>query len=191
MPSLARHLPNLVSAARIVLAPYILNLLWNGEFGAALAWFAIAGASDGIDGYLARKLGAESKLGAQLDPIGDKLLLSGAFLVLALRSDIPLWLAGLVLGRDVLILAGALTIAAIFKSHMKKLPAFPPSQWGKWSTTFQILYILITIAALGGLLDFGPGELLREAAGWVTVLLTVISGLDYVRRGAGMLRESG
>ncbi len=186
-----RHLPNIVSAARIVLAPYILYLLWTGKFGTALVWFAIAGVSDGIDGYLARRLGAESKLGAQLDPIGDKLLLSGAFLVLALRSDIPLWLAGLVLGRDLLILAGALTIAAIFKSRMKKLPAFPPSQWGKWSTTVQILYILVTIAALAELLDLGLGAVTGEVLRWATVLLTTISGLDYVRRGAGILRETG
>src|SRR5262249_55901559 len=99
-----RVIPNLLSAARLAIAPFLFAVLWRREYGLALALCVIAGISDGLDGMLARRLGATSRFGAYLDPVADKILLSGAFLTLALDGAIEKWLAVLVFGRDVLIL---------------------------------------------------------------------------------------
>jgi len=162
-----KHLPNLLTAARIAMAPYIFYLLSIHSFDAALVWFAVASATDILDGFLARRLHADSRIGAYLDPIADKILLSGSFLVLAFTGAIPWWLTALVLGRDALILAGAIG-ALIFR----KTPGnFTPSVWGKASTFAQILYVLAVVAGL-------PSEVLS----WVVAVLAVTSGAHYAIR---------
>src|SRR6202166_4182562 len=97
------------------------------EYGAVLIWFLLSGITDGLDGWIARRWNVQSRLGAMLDPIGDKLLLSGSFLVLALDGAMEKWLAVLVLGRDVVILL----FAAGLLLFSKKKADFPPSWWGK------------------------------------------------------------
>jgi cardiolipin synthase len=168
-----KQLPNLLSAARLALAPYLFFLLWRRDYALALAVCVVAGVTDGLDGLLARKLGANSRLGAYLDPIADKVLLSGAFLTLALDGAIELWLAAVVLGRDALILlaAGAFALA-------KSARDFPPSFWGKASTAAQIVFIVALISHLAGLADLWLVTLLK----WLVAALTVWSGLDYARR---------
>jgi cardiolipin synthase len=167
------QLPNLVSALRLVLAPYICYLLGTRHFLAALVWFAIAGVSDGLDGWLARRYGVASRMGALLDPVADKVLLSGAFLTLALTFVIPWWLTFFVLGRDVMILA-----FAVHTLMTKTQREFPPSIWGKLSTAVQIAYIL---AVVGYQADFGYSAIVLLLA-WATFGLTVYSGIDYARK---------
>ncbi len=104
--------------------------MWRREYGPVLGWFLFCGITDGVDGWIARRWNAQSRLGAMLDPIGDKLLLSGSFVVLAIDGAMEWWLAVLVLGRDVVILLFA---AAMLLFSKKKLE-FPPSWWGKSST---------------------------------------------------------
>jgi cardiolipin synthase (CMP-forming) len=168
-----RYLPNLFSGARLILAPYIFWLMWRREYGPVLAWFLFCGITDGIDGWIARRWHAQSRLGAMLDPIGDKLLLSGSFLVLALDGAMERWLAVLVLGRDVAILsvAGALLLS-------KKKIEFPPSWWGKASTVAQICYIVALIGHLGGFLP----AILPEIGKWCVLAFLAISSVDYARR---------
>ena len=124
-----KQIPNLLTAARLLAAPYILYLLWTGGYRTALVWFAIASATDVLDGFLARRLRVVSKIGALLDPVADKVLLSGSFLILGLRGIIPIWLMVLVLGRDLMILGFA--IVALARKIRRE---FPPSVWGKAST---------------------------------------------------------
>ena len=162
-----------MSALRIALAPYIFYLLWTHQFRSALVWFAVAGLSDGVDGWLARRYGAASRLGALLDPVADKVLLSGSFLVLALRFVVPFSLTFMVLGRDVLILVFALRALAT-----KTRREFPPSIWGKLSTVAQIAYVLAVVGFQAGY-GYGPVVVLL---GWVTFGLTAYSGIDYARR---------
>jgi cardiolipin synthase len=142
-----KALPNLLTAARIALAPYLFYLLWNRRYGLALILCFAAGVTDGFDGLLARKLGASSRLGEFLDPIADKILLSGAFLTLALDGATPKWLAILVFGRDILILIFA-AIAFLFT----KVRSLSPTFWGKASTTSQIVYIVVVLAHFTGIL---------------------------------------
>lgn len=171
-----RHVPNILSAARILAAPYVCWLLWQPEYAAALVWMGIIGATDWFDGYLARRLKAQSKLGAILDPIADKVLMGGAFLTLALKSAIPAWLAWLVLGRDVVILVFALIILAFTKTRRE----FPPSLAGKMSTGGQILYVLAVTAAGAGYIPAG----VHQYGQWAMATVTAWSSVDYALRAA-------
>jgi cardiolipin synthase (CMP-forming) len=174
-------LPNLFTLVRLLLAPVIVGAIWNRHAFAALAIFAVAAATDVIDGYLARHFGASTASGAFLDPIADKLLLTGVYLALALAGSVPWWLVAVILGRDLLILAAsAVALAAT------KLRAFPPSRWGKASTFFQI----VTAVAFLGRDAFGWPLLavFSEALIWPTLALTLWSGVDYGWRGVRLLR---
>jgi cardiolipin synthase len=163
-----KALPNLLSALRLALAPFIFWFLGLGRYGGALILFAAAALTDWLDGFFARRWRVESPLGAILDPIADKVLLSGAYLTLALTRGIPPWIAWIVLGRDVLILAGAGALLAI----TGKRRAFPPSQWGKISTGFQIGLVLAV------LLDV---RFAAQALLWMVAAITTWSGIDYAR----------
>jgi cardiolipin synthase len=163
-------LPNALSAARLALAPWLFYLLWHRQYGLALIVIFLAGVTDGLDGLLARAFGAASKLGAYLDPVADKVLLSGAFLTLALDGAVAKWLAVLVLGRDALILIFA-CVAFLFTS----VRSFPPSFWGKASTTSQIIYIVVLLAHFTGLL----GAIFVTLAEYSAAALTVWSFLHY------------
>jgi cardiolipin synthase len=165
-----KQIPNLLTAARLLAAPYILYLLWTGEYRTALVWFSIASFTDVLDGFLARRFQAGSRLGALLDPIADKVLLSGSFLMLGLKGVIPLWLMALVLGRDLLIL-GFVMVALTRKLRRD----FPPSVWGKASTAAQIAYVLFAVgheAAISPLI-------VATILGWIAATLTLWSGIDY------------
>lgn len=169
-----KHLPNLLSAARVAMAPYVFVLLWRREYGMVLALFVLAAITDALDGIIARRFQADSRLGAYLDPVADKILLSGAFLTLAIDGAIETWVAALVLGRDVLILAFAAGIM-LFTSRPRR---FPPSIWGKASTAAQILFVLALLLHFVGFANAWVVAALK----WLTVALTIWSGLDYARR---------
>ena len=165
-----KQLPNLLTAARLLAAPYILYLLWTGSYRTALVWFAIASATDVLDGFLARRLQVVSSIGALLDPVADKVLLSGSFLTLGLKEIIPFWLMAIVLGRDLMILGFA--IVALVR---KKRRDFPPSVWGKASTAAQIAYVLFAVGHEAAITPLIVATIL----GWISATLTVWSGIDY------------
>jgi cardiolipin synthase len=174
-------LPNLFTLARLLLAPVIVSDILHRRAFAALCLLAIAAATDVIDGYLARHFGAATAAGAFLDPIADKLLLTGVYLALALAGSVPWWLVGVIFARDLFILASA-AVALL----ATKLRAFPPSVWGKASTFLQIL----TAVTFLGRDAFGSPLLaaLSAALIWPTLALTVWSGIHYGWRGARLLR---
>jgi cardiolipin synthase len=175
-------LPNFITLARLALAPVIVWAILTHRAFDALALFAVAAATDSIDGYLARQFGAASAAGAFLDPIADKSLMTGVYLALAWEGSIPWWLVGVILGRDLLILS-----ASAVALRFTKLRAFPPSVWGKASTFFQIL----TAVAFLGRNAFPSAFLSALAAAliWPAVALTVWSGIHYGWRGVRLLRS--
>jgi cardiolipin synthase len=176
-------LPNLFTLARLALAPVIVYAILERRAFAALCIFAAAAATDLIDGYLARHFGAATAAGAFLDPIADKLMLTGVYLALALGRSVPWWLVGVIFGRDLLILAAS--AAALLAT---KLRAFPPSAWGKASTFFQIF---TAVAFLGrNAFDSALLSTLSAALIWPTLALTVWSGMHYGWRGVRLLRSS-
>jgi cardiolipin synthase len=168
-----KQIPNLLTAARLLAAPYILYLLWTGEYQTALVWFSIASFTDVLDGFLARRLQIVSKIGALLDPVADKVLLSGSFLTLGLKGVIPWWLMAIVLGRDLLILGFA--IVALARKIRRE---FPPSVWGKASTAAQIAYVLFVAGHEASITPLMVAIIL----GWIAATLTLWSGIDYFLR---------
>ena len=171
--------PNLFTLARLILAPFIASDILNGRYGRAIILSFIAGFTDVIDGYLARKLGESSRVGAYFDPIADKILLSVVYLALGWAHAIPWWMVGLVFGRDLLILA-----MAAYGLAFTKVRKFPPSIWGKLSTFLQISAALVVMGAKDGI----PAPV--DLAVWLMVAGTIWSGVHYMWRGITLLRQS-
>jgi cardiolipin synthase len=167
---LIRQVPNLLTLSRLVLVPVVLRAIWTREFGWALLWCAIAGSTDALDGFLARRLHARSRFGEYLDPIADKLLLSGSYLVLGFRGLIPMWITVLVFGRDILILTFAVLAFALTPAR-----SFPPTIWGKLSTIVQVATVLVVLVS--GLLDWGHPFVNFALA--CAVAVTVWSAIHY------------
>lgn len=172
------QIPNLLSTARILVSPYIFFLILAHEYRQVLVWFAIAGFSDFLDGWIARRYNASSWLGTLLDPVADKLLQSGSLVSLAFAGAIPWWLAWLALGRDLLILGFA--VIAMLSGLRRE---FAPTWLGKWSTTAQILFVLSVVSSQAGF----PGGILVTPLLWVTAVLTAWSGFDYTFRSIPVL----
>jgi cardiolipin synthase len=166
-------------------------LLLRGEFIWTLAVFFIAAVTDAADGYLAKRFGWESELGKMLDPLADKLLLVTAFITLAYVQLVPVWLAALVVFRDLLITGGAITYRCLYGP----IVGAAPTLLSKINTLMQILFVcgVVAAAALYALAINWPPMWLIELGTWVVVLTTVISGTDYVltysRRARQMQRE--
>lgn len=170
----ARHIPNVISILRILLVIPIMVLLSREEYPLVLLLFAVAGFSDGLDGYLARRYNWRSRLGALLDPVGDKLLLIGVYVVLGWNALLPWWLVGLVILRDVVIVGGALTYR-----HVCGELTMEPTLISKINTLLQILLGLLVIAT--AMMWALPAWSMQLMIGLVAVT-TVWSGLDYVLR---------
>ncbi len=171
-------LPNFITLVRLAVLPFFLVSIAGGRFGIALAIFVGAGLSDGVDGYLARRFDMKSALGAYLDPIADKLLLMMSYLFLAIPSypalvKVPVWLAVMVLSRDILMLLVGLLL--ILTSGKKR---FPPTWAGKVTTVTQIVTVLFVLCA--NIWEW-PREALLIAFG-AAASVTVYSGFDYVHR---------
>src|SRR5258706_3271907 len=119
---------------RIVLVPVVWYCIWQREYEKAILYGFFASVSDVLDGFLAVRGTVTSRFGALADPIADKLLLSGSYLTFWLAREIEPWIAGIVIGRDLLILG-----VALIAWRFAQLRDFPPSVWGKASTLIQIL----------------------------------------------------
>ncbi len=134
--------PNQITLLRLGFLPLFLILIVYEHYRWALLILVLAGLSDGIDGLLARKLNQKSSIGAYLDPIADKLLLSSSFVILAMEKKIPWWLTIMVLSRDILMLMVAAVIILISGYR-----PFPPSLLGKATTFFQIVLVFAAVLA--------------------------------------------
>lgn len=170
-------LANWLTVLRIVLIPVFVTLLVYDHPGSALAVFALAALTDLLDGYVARTRGLASRLGAFLDPMADKLLLTASFVTLAYLKALPFWITAVVISRDTILVVGALLV------HMVGVRIYPrPTGAGKAATFFQILTVL---AGLGGrYVRLTP---LPETVMALAALFTVVSGLQYLVQGLRFL----
>lgn len=168
-------IPNFLTLLRILLIPIFVWEILKLNFTLALTIFFIAGISDGLDGFLARKLGQQSKLGQVLDPIADKLLLTVTYLVLTLPNrgyePLPLWLTFTTILRDI----GIIIVALIIRK-VTGFSDFKPSQLGKWNT----VVLLATVLAFLVTNSVGSYTEYLMAFYWVALLMTVFSGLHYI-----------
>lgn len=165
-------LPNAISIMRIILVAPILMLIARDEFGWALALFWLAGFSDGVDGYLAKRYNWHTRLGALLDPVADKLLVAGTFITLAYMGHIPVWLAAVVILRDVVIIAGATAYNFLVAPVQGE-----PTRVSKLNTALQLLFLLFVLSRVA----FGwPDEISVTVLGASVLVTVIISGIDYV-----------
>ena len=133
-------IPNLLSIVRIGLVYPILNNISLGNFQLGIMFFIIAAITDAVDGFLARKMNWKTNLGKILDPVADKLLLSGTIFILWLNAYIPFYIFVIFFSRDVLILVGASIHMSVIESEVPL-----PNILGKITTAFQIVYILLIL----------------------------------------------
>lgn len=165
-------IPNIISLLRMLLVPPLAWLLWQGEYGFALLLFAIAGITDALDGYLAKRYHWSSRLGSILDPLADKLLLVTAYLTLGWLGEIPIWLVVLVVSRDLVIVAGA----TIYHYKVGRYDLVP-TILSKLNTLAQILLILAVLLTKS-LLPL-PHWIISGFA-YTVLITTLLSGVGYV-----------
>jgi cardiolipin synthase len=167
-----KDIPNVISVFRIVLVAPVIYFLLTEKFSIALVLFTVAGLSDALDGYLAKRFAWTSQLGSFLDPLADKLLLVSCFLAMVVLGLVPAWLFALVLFRDLVVGFGALAFHLI----VEKFQGTPPFS-SKLNTALQIVYLVMVIAAQ---------ELVSIPGQWLEFMLysvaatTVVSGLEYM-----------
>jgi cardiolipin synthase (CMP-forming) len=169
------NLANGLTLLRLVLAPFVVEAILSGRPWLAFVLFAVAAWTDILDGAAARRWHGSTRVGAYLDPVADKCLLSGVFLALAAVRRVPWWVVGVIFGRDLYIL-----LAAVVLLQFTPLRSFPPSVWGKLSTFAQI----VTVAVWMGrdLFQIEMLDVLSAAMLWVCVALAIWSGLHYTWR---------
>lgn len=167
-----RWLPNAISLLRIALIAPILWLIVHDHFPQALLLFFVAGFSDGVDGYLAKRFKWHTRLGAMLDPVADKLLVAGAFITLAYMGHVPYWLAAVVVLRDIVIIGGA-TAYNIFVGPVEG----EPTRISKLNTALELLYVLFVLSRAG--FDW-PAQITLTILGASVLVTVVISGIDYI-----------
>jgi cardiolipin synthase len=191
MSSRILTVPNMLTVFRMVLIPVFVTMLFYQRFIVALAVFACAGLTDGLDGLLARRFDQRSQLGTVLDPIADKLMMVTAFIVLSMRSifpapvpshlPVPFWVTIAVISRDVFIIVGAAAI-----NIMTGFRGFRPSWLGKVNTTVQIVAIAAIMFAAS--FPFYSGYYLPTV--YATVFtFAIFSGLHYIFFASKLLNE--
>jgi cardiolipin synthase len=174
------NVPNVITMIRIVLVPVIVIFLIDGELLKALLFFLLAGIGDGLDGFFARALNQKTALGAFLDPMADKLLLTTVYVVMAFYHLAPGWLAVLVASRDLLIVAGLGVLA--WNSHF---PSMRPTLDSKITTFLQIVTLAYLLSS-----NYLPGlEWLKVPLVWATALFTIVSGIRYIIIGFRLLES--
>lgn len=181
-PNSTINIPNLISIARILITPFFVILLMKKMFFFALLIFTIAGISDALDGLFARYFNQHTILGSYLDPLADKILLTSAFISLAILKVVPGWLTVIVITRDILILLGIAMVTIMGKKITIK-----PSLVSKCTTAVQLATIFLILldnqCTINELIVLWPLYL-------ITSFLTIISGLHYIVTGLKMLQEN-
>jgi cardiolipin synthase len=184
---------NQLTMIRMVMIPLLVTLILSNHSGWAFVVFILAGVSDALDGILARRLRQSSRLGAFLDPTADKLLMTACFVVLSIpdhpksipefeiANHLPVYLTIVTISRDVFIVMIALLI------HLSSgIRSFPPTSLGKVTTATQLLTVGVVLLA-NALSQ--PMPILVAGLGWITMTMTVSSGLHYIYH-AARLAES-
>lgn len=166
-----KDIPNIISIVRIVLVIPIAYFLWNQNYLVALLLFLVGGLSDGLDGFLARRYKWETELGVMLDPMGDKLMMITAYLLLGWHNVLPLWLVVLVILRDLIIVLGTLLYQR-YIGEAKLKPLFI----SKLNTAFQILLVLTAMFSQ----IINVNILVIDGLIWLVVVTTFTSGYAYI-----------
>lgn len=175
--------PNLITVGRAVLVPVVFWLLITGRMQTAFFVFVVAGISDALDGFLAKRFGWKTELGAYLDPLADKFLIVSIFIALGVLGELPSWLVIAVVSRDILII-----IAVIVSWLLANPVRIRPLIVSKANTAVQIMLAATVLADAG--FDLGLATL-RSLLVWLTAALTVVSLAAYIRAWLGHMGRNG
>jgi len=167
-----RDIPNVISIIRIILVLPIIYLLWHEHYVMSLILFTVAGLSDALDGFLAKRFDWTSQLGSFLDPLADKLLLVSCFLVGVFADLVPFWVFIIILLRDLIIALGAVA----YHFMIEEFQGAPPFS-SKLNTSFQIIYLVMVISSQG-VIDI-PESWINFTL-YAVAATTSISGLEYI-----------
>jgi cardiolipin synthase len=165
-------IPNLITLARILLVPVVIWAITSGEMRIAFLLFFAAGASDAVDGFLAKRFGMVTALGAYLDPLADKAMIVSIYVALGIAEAIPRWLVILVVSRDILIVGGIM-LSWVIGSPLKIKPLLV----SKLNTVAQIVFASVVLGSLG--FNYEWPTLTLVLMGLVAVL-TLLSVAAYV-----------
>ena len=175
------NIPNSLTILRILLIPVIVGFLLYGYVAYALATLIVAALTDALDGSIARMANQRTRFGAYLDPLADKLLLMTTFITLTWLEVVPVWSMLVVVSRDVILLTGGL-LARLTDAPLDTTPTAS----GKAAMLFQVCYILLVLVCIAR----GVDTALLLPLLYVMILLTILSGLQYIVRGIGHLHAS-
>ena len=166
-------IPNLITLGRVILVPIVFWFLVSGQLQAAFVAFVVAGISDAVDGFLAKRFHWETQLGAYLDPIADKLLIVCIFIALGVTGKLPSWVVIIVVSRDVLIV-----IAVVLSWLLEHPTPMKPLAVSKMNTVAQIVLAGVVLADEAFDLRLGGPVLVLM---WITAALTIASLAAYLR----------
>lgn len=169
------NLPNGLTFLRLALTPLIVILLIEGAFFWAVLVFLLGGVTDGLDGFLARSLREPTEFGRILDPLADKVFLGASFITLAFLGRLPIWLAGIAVARDLVLVIGSCILYRV-SGHL----GYPPSLVGKLSTLLQVVTVVAAMIMPSGDIRLYP-------LFWGTAAVSVASGAGYVYYGTAEL----
>ena len=170
--SLRHQIPNLLTLARIAAVPVLILFLYEGRYGAALTVFVLAGITDGLDGWIAKRFKCVTRLGSILDPLADKILIVSTYVMLVLAGDLPFWLILLIGFRDLGIIAGVLVLNTL-NGHVQ----MQPSLLSKVNTFLQISLVILVMVERIGFIALEP---VAEILLWFVAATTVASAIHYV-----------
>jgi cardiolipin synthase (CMP-forming) len=180
-PNPMQHVPNLITVGRLLAVPMAVWLILSDHLALAFWLFLLAAISDGLDGLIARLFRARSSLGAWLDPLADKALLVGSFIAMAAVGLVPLWLAALVLLRDITVILGLGVLLVLLRERLSIQPLWV----GKLNTALQLALVALVLAVYGAKLL--PEEYVLPAE-LAVAATTIWSMVAYVMRGLFILR---
>lgn len=176
----AFNLPNSLTILRILLIPVFIGFLAYEHYGYSLVVLLIAGITDGLDGTIARVANQRTRLGAYLDPLADKLLLTSGFITLSTLHLVPRWAVIVVVSRDMILMTGTL-LAKLTDSRLD----ISPTLMGKGATLFQLAYLLLVVVLTSRQMDL---RLLQPLL-YIMVGVTLLSGFHYLYRGITCLSD--
>jgi cardiolipin synthase len=165
-------LPNLITLGRILLVPVVVWAISTGAMAIAFVLFVVAGVSDAVDGFLAKRFNMTSELGAYLDPLADKALIMSIYITLGIPGTIPRWLVILVVSRDIMII-GAVILSWLMGKPLKVKPLVV----SKLNTAAQIVFACVVLGSLGFHI---PAEMLIVILMGVVAVLTLLSIAAYM-----------
>ncbi|OLB57538.1 MAG: CDP-alcohol phosphatidyltransferase family protein [Nitrospirae bacterium] len=168
------NLPNSLTILRILLIPVFIGFLLYERYEYSLAVLLLAGLTDGLDGTIARVANQRTRLGAYLDPVADKLLLTSGFVTLSVLHLVPSWIAIVVVSRDMMLMTGTL-LARLTESQLD----ISPTLLGKGTTLVQLSYLILVVVLTSRQMDLS----LIQPLLYLMVCVTVMSGFHYLYRG--------